>query len=229
MMAFSQINFRYPFLLALLIFSVACGDGIETEKDTTLEDPPITTPVTEEVPAIEQRMPFADEASRYFSNYFVHYRQYFPKMTFGDFIATNTVENATFHERDVEIEVDKWALTFSDYAFRSPNKQYWLDVVSYGVEKIKDGSWIAASPDSEVALIDTYTKQRTRLLFCGTACSFSEGFWLDDAKVVIAGLSAINKGYHPTLWYVDIPSRKIITYEYPEDLIDGQKAYSVLN
>ncbi len=219
---------RYSLLLLLGICSACTNPSSDPAPPVVVSTPlPPALPLERPAPA-DDNLAFAEEASRYFSNYFDHYRNHFPDLTVDDFAPTDTLIASSFYEHTTPVDMTRWEKTYGDFATRSPNGHYWLDVISYGNVRSPEGKWLGGEPDSEAALIATDTGQRTRLLFCGTACSFAEGFWLDDHTVGIAGLSANTGGEQPTLWRIDLTSREIRQYTYPTALQNGQKAYSIL-
>jgi len=70
--------------------------------------------------------------------------------------------------------------------------------------------------DQEVAIVNTKTNVRTRLLFCGPSCQVQKAFWYSDDIVGIMGLMGeyADEYYTPTIWFVNIHNGVTIPYEY---------------
>ena len=230
---------NHLWLLLLLGIGILLGISACDIAPPELEPAPVVTtppppalPVEEDTPVTEPntatQLAFAEEASRHFANYFAHYRAYFPDMTVGDFDLTDSRVANSFYRYDTPIDLNTWKADFGDYATLSPDGQYWLDVISYDIVRGPDGKWAAGSPDSEAALINAATGERIRLLFCGTACSFADGFWLDGNTVVVAGLTANATGFQPALWRIYLDTRRIESFAYPMTLVENQRAYVAL-
>jgi hypothetical protein len=99
-----------------------------------------------------------------------------------------------------------------------------LDIFSYGwiIEKGKDGGLVAreGEPDKEAAVVDPKTGKRSRLLFCGPACSFEKAVWIDEATVAIMGLTDEegDGSYVPAVWIINTMNGNSTMYEYGDQM-----------
>lgn len=70
--------------------------------------------------------------------------------------------------------------------------------------------------DQEVAIVNTKTNKRTRLLFCGPSCQFQKVFWYNDDIVGVMGMMGeyADEYYTPIIWFVNINNGVTIPYTY---------------
>lgn len=217
-------------LTALLLFP-ACGtDSAEAESA------PRTVPESVDSTAAGHNAPVDWRAallklSIAFPEYTAYYQQIFPDFDAEAFIRADSSQVDRFLTAGTE-NVDSLEARFGPYLVPSPAGDYWLDVVSYGVVALPAGPehyrYEPGGPDSQVAVINRKTGKRTRLLFCGTPCTYTAGVWLDDRAVQIAGRVDTGAGWQPTIWQIDMDRGKILEWRYPEALPTGAEGYNPL-
>lgn len=166
-----------------------------------------------------------------FPEYTAYYREVFPDFAADRFERVDSTRVDEFLTAGTE-NVDSLEARYGSWLVPSPSGDYWLDVVSYGLVAEATGSktynYVTGGPDSQVAIVNRKTGKRTRLLFCGTPCSYAMGVWLDDRAVQIAGRADRGDGFRPTVWQVDIDSGKILEWHYPRSLPPGAAGFNPL-
>ena len=223
---------RYlPYLLTFLLFFPACDtDSAEAESaQRTVSESVDSLAAGHNVPvdwrAALLKLPIA------FPAYTAHYRAIFPDFRAEAFELADSTRVEEFLTAGT-VTADSLTAQFGAYLVPSPTGDYWLDVVSYGVVVLPAAgggyTYAPGGPDSQVAIVNRQTGQRTRLLFCGTPCSCAAGAWLDDRVVQVAGLVDPGDGFHPTVWQVDLDQGLIREWRYPEPLPPGARPYDPL-
>lgn len=97
-----------------------------------------------------------------------------------------------------------------------------VDIYSYNtiIEQTASGLREArgGEPDQEVAVIDCRKKTRTRLLFCGPACSFQRAGWMDEETVAVMGLTDEDGDgtFVASVWRINTRTGETVVYEYPQ-------------
>jgi heat shock protein HslJ len=142
--------------------------------------------------------------------WFSFYEKHFPDLSAEGFEATVTSKPDSLLVMPV---YDVKA--FEPWLKPSPGGNRLLDLYSYErvVKTDKAGKVqdiVAGGPDWEVAVLDTATGKRTRLLFCGTPCAFEDGFWRGENEVVVVGyFQETGRTYHPSLWWIDVRTGEV--------------------
>jgi hypothetical protein len=104
----------------------------------------------------------------------------------------------------------------------SKDSSRFIDLFSYGyiIEPNKEGKLVArrGEPDQEVSIVNPKSDMRTRVLFCGTACSIESGTWINNDVVALYGLTSENGDdiYTPVIWFINTATGAITTYYYHE-------------
>lgn len=99
----------------------------------------------------------------------------------------------------------------------SSDSSYILDIGSYGTVPVKDAKGNVqlegGEPDTEIALINMKTNERTRLMFVGPASTIIDGRWLDNSEAIILGTFNTSSGQTDTLiWLVNIKDKVFSLY-----------------
>jgi hypothetical protein len=223
---------RYiPHLLAVLLLLAACDtDSAEAESaERTVPESVDSTAAGHNAPvdwrAALLKLPIA------FPAYTAHYQAIFPDFGAEAFERVDSTRVEAFLTAG-SAPVDSLDAQFGPYLVPSPAGDYWLDVVSYGVVVLPAAgggyTYEPGGPDSQVAIVNRQTGERTRLLFCGTPCSYAAGVWLDDRAVQVAGLVDPGDGFHPAVWQVDLDRGLILEWRYPEPLPPGARPFDPL-
>lgn len=112
----------------------------------------------------------------------------------------------------------------------SPDSSYFIDLDSYNLNIYKDkqGNWIGEElgPDTEVALVNPKTGEKTRLLFFGPGASVEDAIWLDDDNIALLGIKDDwESGSMVSVWKYHLPTQTFYSYEFK----DGADAESLIN
>ncbi len=103
----------------------------------------------------------------------------------------------------------------------NPDSTYFLDLDSYQIDISKDktGKYQLdeMGPDTEVALVDTKSGIRKRLIFLGPSASIEEGVWLDKESLLLAGYSEIDPDSLKAFIYkIHVPTNTFSLYEFSD-------------
>lgn len=73
----------------------------------------------------------------------------------------------------------------------SPDSQYVIDFGSYGMIATRDANGKvtleAGEPDTELALLEPATRQRTRLMFVGPSSQVIDATWINNNEAIVVG------------------------------------------
>jgi hypothetical protein len=102
----------------------------------------------------------------------------------------------------------------------SPDSSFVLDIGSYGSVLVKDKagkmSVAGGEPDTEVSMINTNEKTKSRLLFLGASSEIFDSKWIDSSQVAIMG-TVDEKGNNMVdtlMWLVDVKQNFFRKYRY---------------
>jgi len=103
----------------------------------------------------------------------------------------------------------------------SPDSNYFLDLDSYQIDISidKNGKMIPdeLGPDTEISLINTINKTKTRLAYFGPAGSIEDGTWIDNETIALAGWAEVSSDSLKALIYkIHIPTGSYYVYEFAD-------------
>ncbi len=113
----------------------------------------------------------------------------------------------------------------------SPDSTMFIDLDSYNIKIERNKgklTGIEVGPDTEVSLIDTKDKKKTRLVFLGPGSSVEDGSWIDNENLVLMGFQetgdqSANEGNPlPVIWRYHLPTTTFYMYEMPDTQIAKQ-------
>lgn len=80
-------------------------------------------------------------------------------------------------------------------------------------------------PETEVAVVNLKTMQRTRIYYCGTGCIIQKVSWVNDDEVAVAGMVADNEDevrYMPVIWFINTKNGHTVQYEYGKTFSEAE-------
>lgn len=202
-------RFRYIFLGTSLCLSLfACSDNEEPKE------------VEQPAEAIESSLPVDANAQEY-KSWEDYYSEEGIQLDMNGFIPTDTVATEMYKRK---AKLDKaFYDNYGKLITYNQDSSLFIDPLSYSliVEKV-NGKLTArnAGPDHEVAIVNPETKERTRLLFCGTTCEIQSAYWHNNDMVAIMGLTSENNpdAYTPVIWFVNINNGAMVPYYYNKEI-----------
>jgi len=141
-----------------------------------------------------------------------------PSFSIDSFVKNDTVSNELFTTDFTPS--DSFFKRFGKLLVYNNDSSVFIDAYSttWMIEPGKDGILYAreGEVDQEVAIVNTKTNKRIRLLFCGPSCQFQKVFWYNDEIVGVMGMMAeyADEYYTPTIWFVNINTGVTIPYHY---------------
>jgi len=137
------------------------------------------------------------------------------------------LENFDFKRQDnlpnILAKVDTFDLVndiYKPYYKYSSDSNRILDLISYNLtlEKNERNELVSygGDIDSEVSIKDLKNKIWKRILFVGSFYIIEDGFWINDNQLLIVGEfnDTDQKKYKPSIWFVDLKTNIIQTFEY---------------
>jgi hypothetical protein len=106
---------------------------------------------------------------------------------------------------------------FEDKLLYKSDSTCFLDLYSYKIEITKSKGKLRAglNPDSEAAIYDLMENNKKRLLFIGPVGGIEDGFWINNQEIILTGFGEIDQGISPYIWYINLETNSILTFEYP--------------
>ena len=114
---------------------------------------------------------------------------------------------------------------------QSPDKSRVLDIYTYNREFKKQGSKKVTvrtiNHDSEVAIVDPATHQKTRLIYCADACQFENAWWRNSDEIIVVGLiqEIGETELYPALWHINTYTNLVRQYTSLKPAQPDKKKY----
>lgn len=194
----------YVLLSGLLLFTSACTDE---------EEQPVYVP--DVVEPIEITL---DTDSEVYLGWDDFYSKDDITFSIDSFSKTDTLAGQLFTQHFTPD--DSFYLRFANLLVYNEDSSMFIDPYSgsWIIEIGKDGKQYAREGeiDQEVAVVNTKTNTRTRLLFCGPSCIIQKAFWYNEDIVGVMGLMGeyADEYYTPTIWFVNIHNGITLPYHY---------------
>ncbi len=141
-----------------------------------------------------------------------------PGFSIDSFIKNDTAKNELFTSDFTPS--DSFYQRFGSLLVYNHDSSLFIDAysTSWIIEPGKGGALYAreGEVDQEVAIVNTKTNKRIRLLYCGPSCQFQKAFWYNDEIVGVMGMMAeyADEYYTPAIWFVNINNGVTIPYYY---------------
>ncbi len=100
----------------------------------------------------------------------------------------------------------------------SPDSNYILDIGSYGAvvtsDRFGNSALEQGEPDTELALIEPKTQQRTRLMFVGPSSNILDAKWMSNNKAMVIGTfdKTGNHDNDTLVWVIDVTDKLFRLY-----------------
>lgn len=194
----------FAITMGLCIIFSACSDDSNKDETTTVEH--ITT---DSINLQKDKEVYATWGELY-GNEDIPF-------SLDSFTTTNNIKGDLFTQ-PFEPDADYYKL-YGNLLVYNADSSTFIDAYSttWIIEEQENGVLYARAGevDQEVAIVNTQTNIRTRLLFCGPSCIVQKAFWYNENIVGIMGMidENNNQQYTPTIWFVNIHNGITIPYQ----------------
>lgn len=173
---------------------------------------------------------YENQAKQELTDWFAKWSQDYPNFSFNDLELTGYSSFVCDYEHKFD-NINEFSQEILDILPVSPDQRKVLSVEQGYVLVEKDGMLIrehyGLGPDSSAGIISLDNQKYQRLLQCGTACTYSDGFWINNDLLIVAGSSedfykTERTGQYyitPTLFLFDFKNNRLYSYEAKESVL----------